>query len=115
MNLSNMKIGQSLVTATGEMSKRDIEKGGEYYEARLHLEKLCKDAGLKCTVHPFDVYQGPFALLPNGAKVWFGDEMAGENYAYAPKGARATKFHNSEELKDLYQQGLKEYEKNLHK
>jgi len=69
------KVKKLKVTAAGEMFKEDLDKGGEYYEARLELEKLCKDAGVKCTVKPFDVYQGPFADVENGkCKLWFGSE-----------------------------------------
>jgi len=62
------------VTATGEMSQKDLDEGGEYYEARLKLEELCDEAGVKCTVKPFDVYQGPYAFVDGkGIKVWFAE------------------------------------------
>lgn len=60
------------VHATGEMSQQDLEEGGDFYEARLKLEELCDEAGVKCTVKPFDVYQGPYAFVDGkGIKVWF--------------------------------------------
>ena len=72
-------IQASVALAAGEMTKQDIEKGGSFYYERLELENICKKAGIKCTVTPFDVYQGPFAQLTNGGKLWFG-EQRGDYY-----------------------------------
>jgi len=68
------KVKKKKIIATGEMSKKDLEPGGEFHDARLELEKLCKEAGVTCTVRPFDVYQGPFADVEGKVKVWFGGE-----------------------------------------
>jgi hypothetical protein len=64
--------GQIYVQATGEMSQKDLEKGGDWYEARLALEKICKEAGLKGEVIPFDQYQGCYAETKVG-KIWLGE------------------------------------------
>lgn len=61
------------VHATGHMQQAAIEKGGSWYQARLELENLCKDAGVRCTVKPFDVYQGPYADCGDGIQVWLGE------------------------------------------
>lgn len=50
---------------SGEMTKEDLEVGGEFYEARLKLEEIVKKAGHNCTVLPFDTYQGPYAQVFN--------------------------------------------------
>lgn len=65
------QIQKHYVKATGEMYQSDLEKGGDWEEARETLEDVCKKAGVKCEVKPFDTYQGPFAQLKNG-KLWFG-------------------------------------------
>jgi len=44
------------IVETGEMGAQEIEKGGDRYGARLDLEAICKAAGLKCQVRPFDQY-----------------------------------------------------------
>lgn len=62
-----------LIKATGEMSKQDLEKGGEWHESRLTLEDIAKPTGKFVAVKPFDVYQGPYALLDNGDKIWFSE------------------------------------------
>ena len=62
------------VEGAGEMSQKDLEQGGEFYDERKFLEQICKDAGIKCKVKPFDVYQGPYAELDNGGKLWFSDQ-----------------------------------------
>lgn len=54
----------------GEMTQEDIERNGAFYDHRLFLEGICKDAGISCKVKPFDAYQGPYALLKNGGKLW---------------------------------------------
>jgi hypothetical protein len=66
---------------TGEMSASDLEQGGEWYEFRLELEGICKEAGFKCQVKPFDQYQGPYAYIEGVGKIWgLGGEEEGEFY-----------------------------------
>lgn len=63
----------------GEMSTRDIEKGGEHYEwsqhikfAALRLMRLTKKQIKLEKMRPFDVYQGPYACL-NYGRLWSGE------------------------------------------
>jgi hypothetical protein len=71
---------------TGEMEQSEIEKGGEWYAARQDLERICKEAGMGCEVKPFDQYQGPFAKLKNGGKLWISGS---DQYSYeGPKGPK---------------------------
>ena len=88
---------------TGEMSKSDLEKGGEWYEARLELESLCKKAGYKCEVYPFDVYQGPYAFISGVGSVWFSSENDPYNYFLKISGKKIKfyGFNTSKELKEL--------------
>jgi len=82
------------ITATGEMYADALEEGGEWYNARLALENVCDQAGLKCTVKPFDQYQGPYAELPNRDKLWLGqDEGSFVHQA----------FKNDKRLEDYFQ------------
>jgi hypothetical protein len=71
---------------TGEMSASELEQGGEWYEFRLELEGICKAAGLKCEVKPFDQYQGPYAYVEGSGKLWgLGDfDEEGEFYFEGP-------------------------------
>jgi hypothetical protein len=62
------------ILAAGEMSSQDLEPGGDWYEVRMELEDVCKDAGITCKVLPFDQYQGPYAQLANGGRLWKTDE-----------------------------------------
>ena len=55
---------------TGEMNKHDISKHGDWYSIRMELENICKRAGKKCHVEPFDKYQGPFAKIFTGSSLW---------------------------------------------
>ena len=55
---------------TGEMNKYDISKHGGWYSVRMELENICKKAGKKCHVEPFDQYQGPFADVFGWGKIW---------------------------------------------
>lgn len=55
---------------TGEMSASELEPEGEWYEFRLELENLCKEAGLKCQVKPFDQYQGPYGYIDGIGNLW---------------------------------------------
>ena len=66
----------------GEMHQNDLEKGGEWHDVRLALEDICESAGIKCTVKPFDQYQGPYALLPNGGKLWIDHHCTDPEYEY---------------------------------
>ena len=86
------KIGKQagwIKTATGEMSWRDLEEGGEYYEAgqeldqaALLLQALTENKIKFDKVLPFDKYQGPYAFFSGtgGGKLWFG-QMEGD-YIY---------------------------------
>lgn len=63
----------------GEMSKWDIEKGGEHYEwsqhikfAALRLMRMTKKVIKLHSMRPFDVYQGPYAYLNHG-RLWSGE------------------------------------------
>lgn len=67
------KDDKKKVLGTGEMEQSEIEKGGEWYQARLDLETICKEAGMDCKVYPFDQHQGPYAKLKNGGKLWIAD------------------------------------------
>lgn len=58
------------LTETGEMSKDDLKKGGEYYEWGQYLLKAAKKlkslTGNKVqilNIYPFDKYQGPYVNL----------------------------------------------------
>ena len=63
----------------GEMSTRDIKKGGDYYEwsqsikfATLRLMRMTKKFIKLQEMRPFDAYQGPYALL-NYGRLWQGE------------------------------------------
>lgn len=86
------------VNETGEMSQADIEEEGEWYGVRLALETLCKDAGLRCKVKPFDKYQGCYAQLENGGKIWLGKE---EGEYILELGKDTFEFSTADELEDL--------------
>ena len=46
------------------MTKQDLEIGGEFYEVKLEMESICKEAGFEdFIVEPFDVYQGPMCVI----------------------------------------------------
>jgi len=84
------KIGETMkfekyITETGEMGKHDIEKGGDWYDARLELEKVAKKAKLKGEVRPFDQYQGPY-FTGGGVKIWLS-ENPGIYYLVTPSEA----------------------------
>lgn len=76
-----------LLYETGEMSQDDIENGGDWYDARMELEELLKPTKKFKEVKPFDVYQGPYALMKNGDKIFmldddtlFVDAKSGKDY-----------------------------------
>ena len=77
------------ILETGEMSKEDLEPGGEWYEARLEMERLAKEYGFEIKVYPFDAYQGPFGLILSGPhrgkRIWF-DEDAESGFIIRPSG-----------------------------
>lgn len=65
----------------GEMTRSDIEKGGDDYEwaqqikfAALRLMRMTHRKVMLREMRPFDKYQGPYASLNNG-RLW----SAGEN------------------------------------
>lgn len=51
----------------GEMTKEDIEEGGEHWETRKEMEDIARKAGVVIKVEPFDVYQGPKGIVHVGA------------------------------------------------
>ena len=85
-----------LLKEAGEMSKSDIEKGGDWYEFRLELEDICKKAGLKCEVKPFDQYQGPYAFISQAeGSLWgVGDD---EFYFEPSRGSKNKEFTGSKD------------------
>ena len=73
----------SSIKATGEMSLRDIQPGGEFYDWAKQIENAAKKiqgrTGNKIRfvkVMPFDAYQGPYAQMSNG-KLWSGENEQG--------------------------------------
>jgi hypothetical protein len=88
------------IVETGEMSAKDLEPGGEFHDAKLELENICKEAGLKCEVRPFDKYQGPFAAIDGGGKVWLLPDGEDEKFFFQ-KGGKGHGFNDAEELKKL--------------
>ena len=65
--------------ATGEMSRRDIQPGGEHYgwaqiieNAAKEIQRFSHNLTRFNTMMPFDVYQGPYAQM-NNAKLWSTD------------------------------------------
>jgi len=87
------------VLGAGEMSKKDLEPGGEYHEAAKLLQEIASRTGLFKEVKPFDTYQGPFALLTNGDRIWFGE---GDDYYFVEqKGGRVFEL-DADDLESLY-------------
>lgn len=76
---------------TGEMSASELEPGGDWHEFRLELEGICKSAGLKCEVKPFDQYQGPYASIDGIGTLW-GTGEQDEFYFEEPGQAPAEGF-----------------------
>jgi rubrerythrin/predicted RNA-binding Zn-ribbon protein involved in translation (DUF1610 family) len=69
----------SSIKATGEMGMHDIQPGGEFYDWAKQIAKAAKliqrltNGGVKFReMRPFDVYQGPYALMSIG-KLWSTD------------------------------------------
>ena len=54
------------ILETGEMTKDDIEEGGDWYEVRLAMEEVARDAGFEIKVIPFDQNQGPEGMILSG-------------------------------------------------
>ena len=78
-NRDNVTAGRKKM-ATGEMSKWDIEEGGEDYEwaqaiekAAKYLQKLTHNKLIFREMKPFDKYQGPYASMNTG-KLWGGSD-----------------------------------------
>ena len=80
-------LAKKNIVGTGEMGQEDIEKGGEWYEARLFLEDVCKRAGVPCTVMPFDNYVGPYAKFKNGGKLYIDEK---DQFYYEGPGGKKT-------------------------
>jgi len=98
---------------TGEMSASELEPGGDWHEFRLELEGICKAAGLKCEVKPFDQYQGPYAYVEGpfgGGKLWgLGSEDSPENefyFEYYDKG-QLQEYQGGKEDMTQFLSGLK--------
>lgn len=60
---------------TGEMSKADVTPE----EFPIHFA-LAKEFG--GTVEPFDVYQGPYVLLPDGTRLFIGCDDGAFGYVW---------------------------------
>ena len=54
------------ILETGEMTKDDIEEGGDWHEVRLAMEEVARDAGFEIKVIPFDQNQGPEGMILSG-------------------------------------------------
>jgi len=105
-----------IVEGTGEMSQEDIEKNGEFYEDRIFLEGICKKAGVKCKVKPFDAYQGPYAQLENGGKLWTIEERNGVTLYYeGPKGNKTLSDKKMIEFLQTLVPNIKLVHKNVEK
>ena len=49
----------------------------------MELEAICKAAGLKCVVKPFDQYQGPYAYVLSGkGELWILGQEGPETEFY---------------------------------
>lgn len=79
VNEENAKKSSVSVKATGEMSRGDIQPGGEYYswaqqieKAAREIQRLSKGRVKFLEMRPFDVYQGPYARMSEG-KLWSGE------------------------------------------
>ena len=94
--------------ATGEMSKKDIEKGGDWYESAKELENVAKSTGKFKEVRPFDQYQGPYALLTNGSKIWFTDKTETEGIYYLDEGKKGYEL-SEREIKDFYKDNAEKF------
>jgi len=80
----NNESKRRLIKETGEMSKSDIEPGGEHYEWANAIEtavkQIEKDTAGKLKfieMQPFDVYQGPYAVVKINGK---SDEIFDAQY-----------------------------------
>jgi hypothetical protein len=68
---------------TGEMSRHDLQPGGEHYEwgqmllrAARQLQRLTSGLVRVVELRPFDAYQGPYVLMRGSVgqmKLWSGD------------------------------------------
>lgn len=77
------KFNQRGRKATGEMSMRDIQPGGEYHDwahrieqAARTIQQITARGGYRVSflgMKPFDVYQGPYAVMTEG-KLWSSGE-----------------------------------------
>jgi hypothetical protein len=87
------------VKATGEMGSHDIQPGGEHYgwaqdveKAAKKIQRFTKNKVRFKEMRPFDVYQGPYALLTSG-KLWSGEREGEYFFDYqlgAEKGVTGT-------------------------
>lgn len=97
------------ILATGEMYKEDLQKGGEWYDTAKELASVAKPTGRFVKVLPFDNYQGPYAQLNNGAKIWMS-ENEGE-YTLEDDG----KFYTltKEEIAKFYKTNAEDFIENI--
>lgn len=84
--------------STGEMSEEDLQKGGEFYEVAKELTSVAKSTGKFRAIKPFDKYQGPYALLTNGSKIWMTED---EGMYYLDEGAKGFTL-SKKELSSFY-------------
>jgi hypothetical protein len=85
---------KQILKETGEMSKWDIEEGGEDYEWAQQIAGLCKLIAKHTRykfkfveMHPFDKYQGPYAwctINGRGCRAWGIGEMGDELFIDSP-------------------------------
>lgn len=78
-NMKIIKITSKTLTksAAGEMSYKDLQEGGEFYQAgqelknaAFALESLLNSSLQFDSVHPFSVDQGPYAQLTPMGRLW---------------------------------------------
>jgi hypothetical protein len=91
--------------STGEMSEEDLQKGGEFYETAKELESVAKGTGKFRAIKPFDKYQGPYALLTNGSKIWMSEE---EGMYYLDEGNKGYTL-SKKELADFYKSNAEKF------
>lgn len=89
---------------TGEMDKTEIEKGGDWYEARLDLERVAKRAKLKGDVRPFDQYQGPY-FSGGGVEIWLS-EHPGIYYLVISQGGREVFEFDADEIASYFKKRM---------
>lgn len=74
----------------GEMSKDDLNEGGDWYGIRKEMEEIGRKAGAVVKVEPFDQYQGPEGRIYFGAtfvgSLWMDYKDTGEvQWSFTPE------------------------------